>query len=78
MHILKVPFLRQILGAVGGAMIALLIYEGYAVVSPPLQAMLFKGNASSDAAQFTDETRNDRLDRIAEVAKENLSRLQGN
>ncbi len=78
MNFRKIPLVRQVLGALGGAAIALLLYEGYTLVSPPLQAMLFKGNASSDAAQFTDEARNDRLDRIAQVARDNLAQLQAN
>jgi len=77
MH-LRHPLLRQFLGAIGGAAIALLLYEAYALAAPPLETALFHNSASSEAKMIKEETQSNRLDRIAALARENLAKLQGN
>lgn len=76
MNILRVPIVRQILGACAGAACALLLYEAYALASPPLltwvQSYGFLPTSSSGA--ILQEQRDDRLDRLAAQVREKLDR----
>lgn len=69
------PLFRQLMGAIGGAVIAVLIYQGYALVSPYVMSMFGPGESAMQK-QILEETRSARLDRIGAVAAEELKSMQ--
>ncbi|MBI1812816.1 hypothetical protein HY285_01205 [Candidatus Peregrinibacteria bacterium] len=62
---------QQLLGAFVGSMIALVLYEAFAALSPTLFSFLPQSQAAVIQAERTQ-----RQDRIVELARENL-RTQG-
>ena len=78
MKLLRIPLLRQILGACAGAACALLLYEAYTVAEPPLLAWVqSKGllpTASASQEDLVKNQQDERLDRIATQVRERLSR----
>lgn len=68
----KNALVRQVLGALGGGLIALMLYEGYAFVVPFLPALPF--HASAPAQTYTAEEREQRQERIVEMTKKKIER----
>lgn len=62
---------RQFLGALLGGMLALLVYQGYSLVAPHMGSVW---NMVFTPAAITEERRDQRQDRIVEMAKEQLRR----
>ena len=73
--VLERPWLRQAFGAVVGAMIALVIYQGFAWVTPHMQN-LFAGTQEEQQQAVTAETQEAKLDRVAAMAAEKMKGMQ--
>lgn len=66
------PLARQIIGAGIGALVALMMYESYNFGSDILQALLPTTPVQAHE-EYTDATRDAKMDRIAAAAQEHLA-----
>jgi hypothetical protein len=64
--------LRQLVGAVMGSMVALVLYQAYEVAAPHLQAFLTSAPVSSAPAGYSREAREGRQDQVVLRAKQLL------
>lgn len=69
------PLARQLTGAIIGALIAVVAYEGFTFASPYV-AGLFRRSDAEVQEQITEEVKEDRLDRIGALAAEKLEKYR--
>ncbi len=69
------PLLRQAVGAAMGALVALVMYEGFAFATPYVQNMLAQDSATEQQA-IEEETQDSKMDRVSALANEKLEALR--
>lgn len=69
------PLTRQILGAAGGAVAALVVYQAV-VFAAPFVHTLFANDAATEAKVVREETQEAKMDRVAALAAEKLEALR--
>lgn len=74
LRIFSSPLLRQLFGAGMGALVAVVMYEGYMFVSPYVHT-LFTDSAAEEQ-YVREETRKAKMDRVGALAAEKLEELR--
>lgn len=69
------PLTRQIVGAAGGAVAALVVYQAV-VFATPFMHTLFAQDAATEAKMVREETQEAKMDRVAALAAEKLEALR--
>lgn len=70
------PLLRQIFGAGVGALVALVMYEGFAFASPMVMEMFTTHDIAAEKQAIEEETQDSKLDRVGALAGEKLEDLR--
>ncbi len=70
------PLLRQLFGAGVGALVALVIYEGFAFASPIVVDMFTTHDVAAEKQAIEEETQDFKLDRVGALAGEKLDDLR--
>lgn len=71
-RLLKIQFVRQLLGAAGGMVVALVLYSVVGAAMPIVRALL----PQEDAHAITTADREQHMQRIAERALQNIEHAQ--
>jgi hypothetical protein len=76
MNFFKLQLVRQIMGAVGGSLVALALYQAYELAAPRVLAMLpsprMQITQRKEADVYTSGDRKERQDRIVQIARARL------